>query len=156
MQATDIISEAAVRASLRACAIHEAGHAVVAEALTAKAAQITISEHRRAGEVWHQGHCVHVQGASAHERRLIGLAGACAEVLDGPHRGSSGDALCNVLTRALSVTDAESAGPFSRADVDHALRVAHRLQASIEARAQREIAIFNDGQRRRGGSLSTP
>lgn len=156
MIAASLVREADVAADLRRSAVHEAGHAVVAEALTGAPARVEIERHTDGRAVWHRGRCTHVQGATVQEQQLIGLAGPVAEVLDSPHRGSTGDVLARAILGRMSTTDTQAAGVFGRADLDRALQVVWRLWPSVEARAQREIARFHETQqRRRGGALLT-
>lgn len=141
---------------LRKTAVHEAGHAVVAEAVTGVAATVVIERRARGGSVWHKGRCIYVTPPTASEEQLIALAGPVAEVLASPQRGNSGDALASAIVACMSLSDMQGAGLFGRADLDRALRVVWRLWPSVESRALREIAHFQDTeQRRRGGAKHT-
>lgn len=142
------------QADLRLTAIHEAGHAVVAEALTGAPARVEIERHTDGRAVWHRGRCTHVVGATATERQLIALAGPIAETLATEHRSSYGDTLLRAVCQRMSVSDSTGAGSFSRGDVDRAIRVVLQLWPSIEARGRQEIALVQAHEQRRRGRAS--
>ena len=146
------VSDAVLSCDLRRTAVHEAGHAVVAEALTGAPATITIERRQRGPDTWYLGRCVHVQGATHQERALIALAGAVAEVLDGPLARSAPAVLGEAIEARLSVTDRNNAGTFDWRDLDAAIRVVWRLWPSVDARARREFAQFEQ-LHRRGGAV---
>lgn len=127
---------------LRRTAFHEAGHAVVAEHLSGAPAFVSIEQRSRDGGAWYAGRCAYAAPQSAAEQRLVSLAGACVETLDGPSRRNSGDALLRPIEAALSYSDRAGAGAFSRSDVDACLKLLIQLWPAIERRALAEMAAF--------------
>lgn len=130
---------------LWAVAVHEAGHAVVAEKLTGVPATITLERRRGNGSSWIKGECHHVRGPDARSRAMISLAGAVAETLFASDQaGNTGDALFNPIARRVSSADLANSGltVVRPTDVDAAIQIVWPLRSRIEERARCEVARF--------------
>lgn len=127
---------------LHLACIHEASHAVIAQAVTGAPAIITIEKCLRDGASWFNGRCAHATSSDGHSNRMIALSGACAEAMADGHRYDSGDVLLRAITQRISQADANGAGQFDREDLDACLRLVMANWTQIEARAKDEEAVF--------------
>lgn len=125
--------------TLRLLAYHEAGHAVVAEALTGKHAPIRLEQRGRALH----GTAYYSHSLDDHSRNVaICLAGAVAQVMARRDAGSLfGAAWYRAVADAVSDLDtANVSGQFTRDDFDRAAQLVRAHWAAIEQRAAAEIA----------------
>jgi hypothetical protein len=128
---------------LRACAIHEAAHAVIAEALAGGTARVSIQRRQDAGNVWFTGQCEHVAGTTLHDQNMIALAGAVAEVLLHRDRYANGPSLLRAIAQHISTSDARHSNTAAQDDVEDAIKLVLRHRTSIEERADAEIVRFS-------------
>ena len=130
-------------------AVHESGHAVVAE-LHGIAAEIKIEGGARLGN----GHCVldpAVRTASRHARRMIGLSGqVAAQIAEFGHAATAAWAHRNLTwPETASPSDLEMAGGFSASDTAACCELVRRRWPAIAARARNvlDAALRANGQR---------
>jgi hypothetical protein len=132
--------------SLRECAHHEAGHAVISEALTNSKSTITIERRSRADAVWFAGRCTHVRSdaPSVEAQQMSSLAGPIAESIVAIPSATFDQALRDI-GRRMSVTDQQATGYLTQSDVRKAIQLVKQHWPAITARAEAEIARFHAG-----------
>jgi hypothetical protein len=132
---------------LRLLAIHEAGHAVAAEASTGVAAQIVMRRVIEGGKVVYWGTTHYGKEPAPEHKRFCALAGAVAQTMAEGGRSLSGDALLRAIISRMSPADQLNAGAWTRADADDTIRWVLASWSAIEARADAEVTLYNASTR---------
>lgn len=145
------------RRALEAAAHHEAGHAVAAEYVTQLPAVIELTRHQRGADVWFRGRTLFIEPDVAEGRRLVSLAGPCAEAMYlSPH--ARGEDLRRHVWRCASTSDAgDYLFGVGERTLEPILLFVDQRRAAVAARAAIEIHRYLSSMncRRGGGPVVT-